>query len=464
MCGRGPLPLRDCGVVTAFLSRVRRRPAGPGARHALWELTYPLIVGNLSAVALTVTDGVVLGRFSTSALVAVGLAVPVVLLATMLATGWATAVQVLVARHHGACEPGAVDRALDVGAAVGVALGAAVGALLAVVAAPLMRAIAGDPDLGSSAARYLQVMALGMPLTGAMAALRSALAGKGLTKVTMRAAIGVNLVNIPVDVVLVLGLGLGVVGAAVGTVSALACGSGALAWYAWRRLPASPGGRRPDLRGWRDEVPRLWRVGWPETAMLAAGYLTSVAIAAIVSRLSLVELAAWSVLGRVLPVLWTVVYACSSGLAIMVGQRLGAGGEGVDDALRAGWGLTASMAAVVVAPVVVVPDLLFGLFSGDGAVLDATVASRLYLFGQAPLMVATMVYSGALRAGGETRSIMAASTVASYLFALPASWLLAVPLGLGLPGVFLGQWGYWLVRLAITYRSFASGRWRGAFA
>lgn len=431
--------------------------------RALWALTYPLIVGNLSAVALTVADGVVLGRFSTEAVAAVGLAAPVAMVATMLATGWATAVQVLVARHHGAGEPVAVNRVLDVGAGIGLALGALLGVVLLAVASPLMLALVDDAALATSAARYLQIAALGLPLSGAMTALRSGMGGLGMTKVTMRVAIGVNLVNIPVDVALVYGFGLGVVGAAAGTVAALASGLASLAWYTWRRLPEVPGGRRPDVHGWRTELPRLWRIGWPETAMLAAGYLTTVLLAAVVAGLGLTALAAWSILGRVLPVLWTVIYACSSGIAIMVGQRLGAADRaGTDAALRAGWLLTGTLAAVVVAPIVVAPKLVIGLFSTDAAVVDAAIGVRLLLFGQAPLMVATMVYSGALRAGGDTKSILIAGTVANYLCSLPASWALAVPLGLGLAGVFLGQFGYWGLRLAITHRRYAAGAWRTA--
>ncbi|MEW6154024.1 MAG: MATE family efflux transporter [Actinomycetota bacterium] len=449
--------------MTARRALLARPGDRSGPHRALWALTYPLIVGNLAAVALSVTDGAVLGRFSTDALAAVGLAAPVMLVATILATGWATAVQVMTARRHGAGEAAATERALDIGAAVGLAVGAVVGAALAAIASPLMNALAGDTDLAPAAASYLRVVAVALPLLGAMTALRSALAGMGLTKVTMRAAIGVNLVNIPVTMVLVLGLGLGVVGAAVGTVSAVACGFTALAWYGWRRLPASGHWRRPRPQGWTTEVARMWRIGWPETAMLSAGYLTSVLLAAIVARLGVVDLAAWSILGRALPVLWTVIYACSSGIAIMVGQRLGAGDpEGVGSALRSGWVVTGWLAAAIVAPVVAVPDLVFGVFTDDGAVAGQAVAARLYLFGQAPLMVATMVYSGALRAGGDTRSIMVASTVANYLCALPLSWALAIPLGLGLPGVFGGQLGYWVLRLAITHRSFARGRWRTA--
>lgn len=207
----------------------------------------------------------------------------------------------------------------------------------------------------------------------------------------------------------------------------------------------------------------MWRIGWPETTMLASGSLTSVILGGVVAGLGLTALAAWSILGRVLPVLWTVIYACSSGVAILVGQRLGARDEkGVESSLRSGWLVTGCLAAAVVLPVVVLPDLVFGAFSGDDEVVDAAVAARLFLFGQAPLMVATMVYTGALRAAGDTLSIMVSSTVASYLCSLPASWFLATRLDLGLRGIFLGQFGYWVVRLALTYRRFASKVWMTA--
>jgi len=429
-----------------------------GGVRTLWRLTYPIIVGNLAAVTLTVADGAVLGHFSTLAVAAVGLASPVAVVATVLATGWATSVQVLVARHRGAGEERAIESAVDVATVFGILVGGVVAIIVAATASPLMHASTGDNAVATTASNYLRIVAIGLPLSGAMTALRSALNGMGLTKVTMRAAIGVNLLNVPIDVGLVYGLGWGAVGAALGTVLALALTLVVLARYTFRRLPGCP--RPLRLGAWRAELPRMWRVGWPETAMLACGYVTSVVLGAVVAGLGLTALAAWSVLGRVLPVLWTVVYACSTGIAILVGQRLGAGDmEEAQASLRSGWLVTGSLAAAIVLPVVVLPDLVFGALSGDGAVVDAAVAARLFLFGQAPLMVATMVFTGALRAAGDTRSIMVAATVASYLCSLPASWFLATRLDLGLQGIFLGQFGYWVVRLTLTYRRYAAKAW-----
>jgi len=433
---------------------VRRQ--GDGA--SLWRLTYPLVVGNLAQIALTVADGVVLGRFSTEAVAAVGLASTVVIVATMLSTGWATATQVLVARRHGSGESEGADSATDVGVAFGLAVGAVIGALVAALAGPLARLMAGEGSLATEAAGYLRIAAAGLPLAGAMAALRSGLAARGRTKVTMRAAIIVNVVNVPLDVALVYGLGWGARGAAAGTVLALAVTVAVLGRHTWRR---ADGGRRPiALARWRAEIPHVVRIGWPETVMLASGYFTSVLLGSIVAGLGVSELAAWAVLARVLPVLWTVIYACSTGIAVAVGQRLGAGdGDGALAVIRAGWALTGGLAGLIVVPVLVAPGLVLGAFTTDADVLGGAAAARVALFGQAPLMVATMVYTGALRAAGDTKSIMVAGTAASYLVSLPASWFLATQTRLGLPGLFLGQFGYWAVRLWLIRRRYRGGAW-----
>lgn len=69
---------------------------------------------------------------------------------------------------------------------------------------------------------YLRVLALAAPLAAATAMFRAVYAGVGQTSVAMRMTVLVNVINIPLNYVLIFVVGWGLLGAGVGTVIAVA--------------------------------------------------------------------------------------------------------------------------------------------------------------------------------------------------------------------------------------------------
>lgn len=444
---------------------VQQGPAQIQDRAPLWRLwvvTYPLIVTSLSTIALSVVDAALLGRFSTYAVAAVGLAAPIHVVVVMLATGWATAVQVIVARRSGADAPERVGRTVDVALAGAVAIGLAFGIAVAWAAPALLGLLSTDGRLVAESSGYLRPVVLSVPLAGVTAVVRAFYGGLGDTKVPMRVALLVNVVNIPLDIVLVYGLGLGAFGSGIGTASAVLLGTAVLLVHAVRRHRASFGLLQPGhLRASGATCAQLWRIGWPETTMLVSGYAVGVLVAGVVASLGVVSVASYALLGSVTSLLWTVVFASSTGVAILVGQRLGAEDlEGADALRRPALALMAGLVAAVTLPLLVLRNPLFSLFSNDAAVVRLTADTAVVLLLQGPLMVVSMIFAGYLRAAGDTKAIMVAATAANYVCYLPLAWLLGVRQGLGLPGVYLAALAFWSVRFAITYARYRTGRWR----
>jgi multidrug resistance protein, MATE family len=444
------------------------RAAPPGWRQrplaSMWFVTYPIIVGSLSGVLLTVADTAMLSRVSTEAIAAVAVAAPVYIVASMVVTGWATGVQVLAARRHGAGETAAIGAVLDVGLALSVIAALVLMVPLMLAAPALIALMTDDPAVARLGAVYLAIMASSLPFAAAMSVFRSVYAGLGATKVTMRAAVTVNLLNVPLGLMLIFGLGLGVAGAAIASVIATAAGAAYLAWYGGRHLSASHAFyRRANLAAWRATVQPIWRIGWPETLMLVTGYFQTVLIVRFVSHLGVEDLGASSVVTSVITVLWTIIYSTSSGVSILVGQRLGADDlQGSFRYQHAGALLMALLVGVLLVPVVLAPAALFGLLSPDPNVVAAATTAGYVVAAQMPLVIATMVLAGTLRAAGDTKTLMYAGMVANYVFYLPLAWLFGLGLGLGLPGIYLGWATYWIARFGVTYYRYRQGRWQTA--
>lgn len=430
-----------------------------------WSVSYPLIVGSLSSTALTVVDAAILGHYSTAALATIALAAPVFVLASAAVVPWGTAVQVLVARWHGAEDRVRIARMLDIGLVLCLAVGLVLAGVLALAAPLILRLLAGG-DPPPDAVPVLQLLMGTLPFIAVTAHYRGVFGGLGLTSVTMQVSLLVNILNIPLDWVFVFGLDLGAIGSAIGTLSATAMGAAYVAWLARRRLNADyPFGRRAHLRESGDIRGQLWRIGWPDVSFAMMVYGADVLLATIVATLGVTELAGYRLMIATVSVLWVFVFSCSSGISILAGQRLGAGQ--IDEAIayaRSGAVLMAGLCCLVVAFPLIAPDLYFGFFSGDAEVRSVAADAVLVLLLLVPGMVVSMSLAGVLRAGGDTKGIMYAGALSQLLLAVPIAWAAVNLFGLGLEGIYIGFATGIIARAVFTVLRFRAGHWRAACA
>ncbi|MGI9001898.1 MAG: MATE family efflux transporter [Pseudonocardia sp.] len=441
-------------------------PAGETRRQRpvtqLWRITYPLIVTNLAQVLVTVVDTALLARFSTSALAAVALAAPVYLVAIMVVRGWATAVQIVVARRFGAHDSDGVAGVTAAGLVAGVLTGTGVGAALFLVAPAVLLLLSGDPAVAAPGADYLRILAMTVPFAAATFVLQGAYAGLGATRVAMVMMLLVNVVNLVSGLVLIFMLGLGVVGAGLAGLVSTIGGTAFMVWYGRRRFTGELVLlRRSELAGWRTATPVLWRLAWPEAMLLFFGYLNEVLLIGFVAQLGELELGAYRLLDNLTLVIFTLVAAGGTGVTIAVGQRLGAGQiEAARTYQRAGLVLSATLAAVPATPALLLPGPIFALLTSDRAVVDlAAGPTWIAVLGLIPLVLALNL-AGVLRAAGDNRAVMRASLIGDYAVLVPLAWLLGVHLRWGLHGIFVAWLGFWLVMLALVYRKYRVGAWQ----
>ncbi|MEU1281591.1 MATE family efflux transporter [Streptomyces sp. NPDC005805] len=424
----------------------RQRPPDPSPLH-LWKLAYPLLIAGLTQIAVNLVDTVMLARLSTRALSAFALAAPVYLVALIVVRGWATAVQVQVARRHGAGRPGEVARVVRIGVLTALAAGTAVGVLLYAVATPALTVLGAPEDVIGPGTAYLRVLAFAVPVAAVSFTLQAACAGIGATRVSMYTALLVNAVNLPLGLLLIFRVGLGVTGAAVATLAATAAGTCYLLLYCRTRLLRAPGADTdPDDRGdrgepvesTRDIARSLWRIGWPEMSTLGIGYLNEALLVGFAARMGTHDLAAYRIVDNLLLVVFTVMASGASAVTVLAGQELGRGDRDRADAWhRAGVRLLLLMLVLPAAVALVLGRPLIALATADPAVAErAWEATPLALLSMAPMVLA-MARGALLRAAGDTRSLMIASVTADYVLLIPCAWLLGVYLGYALPGMYL---------------------------
>ncbi len=437
-------------------------PETPGGLlRESFQVSAPLIAASLSTLALAFADTAIVGRHSTEALATVALVLPVYVFASALIIPWGTAVQVLVARWKGAEDLQRISRMMDVGAVVCVGIGLLVAVPL-LLGADLVVELLADDVVPQDAATVLRILALGLPFLALTTQYRGAFGGLKQTRIAMQVALLVAVSNIPLDYLLVLGLDLGAIGSGLATLAATALGAVYITIFGLRRFAATyryP--RRDNLREPGDLVRPLWRIGWPDATFGVIAYGADVVLIAIVAALGSASLAAHRTIAVTVMLLWTVVFSCSSGVAILAGQRLGADDPaGVAAYRRAGAVLMALLATPLLLPALVAPTWFFGLFTEDAAVVAEarSVAPLLVLILGG--MLVSMPITGVLRAGGDTRGIMVIGTIAQAGIALPTAYLAVHASDLGLRGVILGLAAGWVARTVLTLLRYRGGAWR----
>ena len=217
--------------------------AAPAAGHrAVWRLSFPIIVSNISVPLLGAVDTAVVGHLPEPRhLGAVALGAMVF---NFLYWGFGflrMGTAGLTAQAHGARDADEVlaagARALLIAAAVAAVLLAGQGAIV-VLAFDLLEASAEVEDL---ARLYVTTRIWGAPAALGNFVILGWFLGLQNTRATLYVQVLMNGLNIVLDVVFVVGLGWGVAGVALATVIAEYAGVGLAAWLALRARPALGG-------------------------------------------------------------------------------------------------------------------------------------------------------------------------------------------------------------------------------
>ncbi len=350
----------------------------------------------------------------------------------------------------------------SLGLALVLGAGAAVGGVALIDALHQVLFSGAGPAVHASSRAYLEVaLPAVVPYLVSFTASLALQAAGDTRRPFLVAALG-NVLNVPLTLALVFGLGpapeLGSRGAALATSASLVLQSvvllGLLARREGRLTWRGRGGERDALR----RMLRVASASVGERVLQHAGYLSYVAM---IGTLGATAMAA----NQALLSSESVVFLSADGFGIataaVVAQRLGAGRRhAASVALRAGAGLAAASLGAVGVAFVLGPDLLLGLFTSSREVRDVAGPCLVVAAVAAPVLGAAVVHADALRGAGATRAALAVTFFGGVVVRVGATALLVFGLALGLLGAWLASTADWALRLLCFARIAAGTRWR----
>ncbi|MBI1218854.1 MAG: MATE family efflux transporter [Rhodobacteraceae bacterium] len=415
--------------------------------RALLVLGLPLIGSNLAQMALHVTDTVMMGWYSVPGLAAVVLGASSFFIIFIFGSGFAIGVMPMVASAAADGDETEVRRVTRMGMWLSL-LFSVIALPIFWFSGPIFGFLGQQPDVAANAQSFMRIAGFGMAPALLVMVLKSFVSALERTHVVLWATVAAVFLNIGLDWLLIFGNWgvpeLGVRGTALATVSTQMLTLAVIGLYA----ALNPMLRRFHLfvRFWRPDWPafaRVFHLGWPiGLTGLAEGGLFN-ASALMMGWIGTVELAAHGIALELAGLTFMVHLGLSQAATVRAGRASGRDPQGLRDGAVAAIALSLGFALFAVTLFLTLPRDLVGLWVNP----DDPLAARILAFGARLLAVAALfqffdalqvMALGLLRGVQDTRVPMIMAALSYWVIGIPASYIIAFPLGLGGVGLWLG--------------------------
>ena len=443
-------------------------PAAPSARRELIRMSLPVIGLNLLNVTAVIVDAIMCGHLPNGeeALTALGFAGQISFLMVVIMMGITVGAVALVARAHGARARDRVQHLLQQSVQLTLILGVVAGALGVLATRPRLWMLGATPAVEDAASSFLTPIMAATVLGYLNILLGAVLRGVGNTRLALRVAIAVNVVNVLVNSVLIFGMGpvpsFGLPGAAYGTIFAQTVG--VLLTVYLLRAGAEPA---LELRlSWAPlDLPlakELLRVGAPAALDMMIMNAALFVIIALLGRAEPLAVAAHGIGMRLQSVAFVPGLSIAQATGALVGQSLGGGNiPRVREVVRASAWLAAGILSALGVLIVVFASPLIALFGAHpGTVLGELTYEWMVLLALGmPLVGAHFAFVGLFQGSGATNTGLAINALTVFFFQIPLSLLLGPVLGWGPLGIWIAFPASYGMKLLLELWAYRRGRW-----
>ena len=423
------------------------------------KLAYPVMVGQLGQILVSVADSIMVGKFlGTIPLAAISLAVSILIIPMVFAIGVAFGLTPLIAGADGKDDPAEAVKYFKNGLVLNSVLGLVVYGVLAIFA-QFAHLLGQDERVVSEAMPYLHIVGFSIVPMMAFFAFKQFAEGLSDTKAGMRVSLVANLLNILLNYPLITGWGpfpeLGLAGAAVSTLGTRFLMVAGMAIYIrkHKKFAAYWSHWRSTEITWRS-IRDILAIGVPSGLQLVFEAGAFAMSGVIVGMIGPVQQAAHQIALNIASVSYMMVSGLGAAATIRVGNQLGK--RDIPMLRLAGqslFHLTLAMMVLTMILLIGLRNFLPEFYSSDPEVLQYT----------AVLMIAAGIFQlpdglqattlGALRGVQDVNIPTIIAFVAYWVIAVPMCYYLGITEKMGPLGVWIGLTiGLVLASIALYWR------------
>ena len=432
-------------------------------RRQLVTLIWPLLLEQFLSVSMGMADTLMVSGVGEAAVSSVSLVDSLNILILQILAALASGGAVVASQYLGRQDADNARRsAAQLYSVVGIATGAAM-VVCIVLSRVILRGVFGsiDEDVMAFSQIYFIISAVSYPFMGLYSAGAALFRAQGNSKVSMRASLLMNVINIGGNALLIYGFGLGVLGAALATLFGRVV---AAVWVLVQQQQMENPLRvsePADLLPRRELVGRILAIGVPsglENGMFQIGKLC---VSSLTSTLGTAAIAANAVAGSVSTMANIPGNTMSLAMIPVVGRCLGAGDK--KQAKHYAWLLLGIAAAgLLVTNAVlffVIPTVaVWFSLSAEALAMCVTVVRWFSVF-SVFFWAGSFTLPNALRSGGDAKFTMLVSIVSMWTFRVVLSYFFVLQLHMGLTGVWFGMFIDWICRCLCFGIRFLRGKW-----
>ena len=438
----------------------------------IFRFAIPMLVGHMFQQLYTFVDQIIVGRFlGKEALASVGASFPILFTLIALIIGISAGGTIVISQYFGAKNYSKVKRAIDT-----IFIILAIFAVLMTVVGlsfskQIFRLIQLPEELIPTANTYFSIYVSGLVVFFGYNGVAAVLRGMGDSVTPLYFLVLATVLNIGLDLLFIVQLGMGIEGAALATIIAQGVAFSVAVIYLNHNHDLIRFNIKEfsfDFEIFRQSL----RIGLPTGLQQTFVALGMTALLGIVNGFGTNVVAAYTAAGRIdsLAVIPSVVF--SQALSTFVGQNIGAGK--VDRVRRGLWRtlLMASGVAVFMSVLLILFKYpLMGLFTKDQAVIRIggdylTIVTSFYL-----LFTWMFVFNGVMRGAGDTLIPMFMTLISLWLIRIPAAVLLSQETvhifsltfrgaGLGETGIWWSLPAGWGVGMILSIMYYLVGNWK----
>lgn len=444
---------------------IRQRPDINGITEGvIWKqlllFFFPIVLGTFFQQLYNTADAIIVGKFvGKEALAAVGGSTGTLIsLLIGFFVGVASGASVIIAQLFGARQAQEVSRAVHTTIALALASGALLTGVGLLLSEDILRLMGTPQEVMIYALPYLSIYFLGMIPQLVYNIGSGILRAVGDSRRPMLFLICAALTNIVLDIILVLGLNMGVEGAAIATVisqvvsALLILGSLHHAQPVYRL-------HIHKIRFHGNMLVRIVQIGLPAGLQSVMYSLSNIIIQASVNGFGTDVMAAWTAYGKIDGLFWMMISAFGVSITTFAGQNFGAHRyDRMRRSVRVCLGIAAGATVFLSALILLVGRSMLGMFTDDAHVVETGMSIiRLIV----PTWIAYLcieILSGAMRGAGD--SLMPTLMTLTGVCLMRMFWVMViVPAHHELPVLLLSYPITWVITSTMFILYYLRGRW-----